>query len=156
MDVGRVEQQQSSKGNWSKSKDKRNKGKWSKGFGKYKGGKQQKGKQQGKSGKGYGDRTQDTKGDFGKPGQGKGKSTFTCHYCGKPGHYAKDCRSRLRAQQVSDVGNAQQQPDSTTANRCTPPASSAASSNSTWTGNQGVRRGRIRTPLVWNPLRSLT
>ena len=155
MDVGRVEQQQSSKGNWSKSKDKHNKGKWSKGFGKYKGGKQQKGKQQGKSGKGYGDRTkgQDTKGDFGKPGQGKGKSTFTCHYCGKPGHYAKDCRSRLRTQQVSDVGNAQQQPvDSATTNKCTPPASSAASSSSTWTGNQGVRRVRIRTPPGLEPL----
>ena len=32
MDIGRVEQQYNSKGNWSKSKGKNNKGKWSKGF----------------------------------------------------------------------------------------------------------------------------
>ena len=37
---------------------------------------------------------------------GAGKKTFTCHYCGKPGHYKRDCRKWAKSQ--AKVGGAKQ------------------------------------------------
>ena len=35
---------------------------------------------------------------------GSGKKTFNCHYCGKPGHFKRDCRKWAKAQAVKAGG----------------------------------------------------
>ena len=35
---------------------------------------------------------------------GSGKKTFNCHYCGKPGHFKRDCRKWAKAQAAKTGG----------------------------------------------------
>ena len=125
---------------------------WSKDGGR-KGGKKggKKGKDKGKQkGKGSWSKDGGKKGKGGKPsvkGDGKkGKGMGTCHNCGKPGHYAKDCWSK-KVRRVEEEGqDAKGSATVTTKDGQT----SASTGSSAHTGGRsstaGVRRVRLVTP----------
>ena len=123
---------------------------WSKDGGR-KGGKKggKKGKDKGKQ-KGKGSWSKDGGKKGGKPfvkGDGKkGKGMGTCHNCGKPGHYAKDCWSK-KVRRVEEEGqDAKGSATVTTKDGQT----SASTGSSAHTGGRsstaGVRRVRLVTP----------
>lgn len=55
------------------------------------------GKRRGSKGKGRGGGNAEAREGF---GSAPGRNGDACHYCGKPGHWAKECRSRKRDQQA--------------------------------------------------------